>query len=125
MSAKGYASKEIGHEWIETVFGPQTSEIARGHSHLHVVDGHLSYFSLGFLEYVQANCIIVLCLPAHTTHQLQSQYMHNLPQKVTNLYPSKLWMFWVSSNSRISMVMSLQKGPGKVEASSARWTSLL
>ena len=68
MSAKGYTSKEIGHEWIETVFRPQTSEITRGCSCLLIVDGHLSHFSLGFLEYVQANYIIVLCPPAHTTH---------------------------------------------------------
>jgi hypothetical protein len=68
MSAKGYTSKEIGLEWIETVFGPQTSVIANGHSRLLVVDGHSSHFSFGFLEYAQANRIIVLCLPAHTTH---------------------------------------------------------
>src|SRR5258706_5214924 len=114
MSAKGYTSKEIGLEWIETAFGPQTSEIANGCSRLLVVDGHSSHFSLGFLEYAQANRIIVLCLPAHTTHQLQSQFMHNLPWIVTNLSPYKLWMFWDSSNSRISMAMSLQKGPRKV-----------
>jgi len=68
MSTKGYTSKEIGLEWIETVFGPQTSEIANGCNCLLVVDGHSSHFSLGFLEYAQANHIIVLCIPAHTTH---------------------------------------------------------
>jgi hypothetical protein len=68
MSDKGYTSKVIGHEWMQMVFDPQTSPIANGHICLLVVDGHASHFTSEPLEYAQAHCIVVLCLPAHTTH---------------------------------------------------------
>ena len=93
MSNKGYTSKEIGHEWIEKVFEPQTAEIANGRSRLLVVNGHSSHYTSELLEFAQAHRIIVLCLPAHTTHRLQSQYVHNSPWIVTNFYTFKLWMF--------------------------------
>ena len=73
MSAKGYTSKEIRLEWIETAFGSQTSEITNGCSCLLIVDGHSSHFSLGFLEYAQANHIIVLCLPSMSSSSGASQ----------------------------------------------------
>src|SRR5258706_5016036 len=41
------------------------------------------------------------------------------PWMVTNFYPLKLWTFLGSRTSRLSMVMSLQKGPRKVLVSSA------
>ena len=79
MSNKGYTSKEIGCEWIEMVFDPQTCVIANGRNCLLVVDGHASHFTSELLEYAQAHRIIVLCLPAHTTHRLQSGYITHLP----------------------------------------------
>jgi len=75
MSEKGYTSKEIGCEWMKMVFDPQTSAIANGCSRLLVVDGHSSHFTAELLEYAQAHNISVLCLPAHTTHRLQSGYI--------------------------------------------------
>jgi hypothetical protein len=68
MSKKGYTSNEIGHEWMEKVFEPQTAAITNGCSHLLIVDGHSSHYTSELLEYVRAHHIIVLCLPAHTTH---------------------------------------------------------
>ena len=87
MSDKGYTSKEIGHEWIEMVFDPQTCVITNGHSRLLVVDGHASHFTSELLEYAQAHRIVVLCLPAHTTHQLQSGNVYHLPWIVAHFYP--------------------------------------
>ncbi len=114
MSDKGYTSKEIGCEWIEMIFDPQTCVIANGCTCLLVVDGHASHFTSGLLKYAQAHHIVVLCLPAHTTHWLQSGNIYQLPWIVAHFYPFQLWMFLVSSNSRICMVTSLPKGPGKV-----------
>jgi len=79
MSDKGYTSKVIGCEWIQMVFDPQTSPIANGCVCLLVVDGHASHFTSELLEYAQAHHIVVLWLPAHTTHQLQSGYLYHLP----------------------------------------------
>jgi DDE superfamily endonuclease len=73
MSEKGYTSKIIGREWIETVFDVQTHNIAHGCHRLLIIDGHVSHFTSGLLEYAQEHKIIVLCLLAHTTHWLQSE----------------------------------------------------
>ena len=37
-----------------------------------IVDGHVSHFTQGFLEYAKTSNIEVLCLPQNTTHALQS-----------------------------------------------------
>ena len=73
MSEKGYTSKIIGREWIETVFDVQTCTIACGRYRLLVVDGHASHFTSGLLEYAREHKIIILCLPTHPTNCLQSE----------------------------------------------------
>lgn len=73
MSEKGYTSNVIGREWIETVFEPETSKIAKGRYRLLVVDGHVSHFTSQLLEFARNHQIVILCLPAHTTHRLQSK----------------------------------------------------
>jgi hypothetical protein len=49
----------------------QTREKAARSPHLLIVDGHNSHFLMEFLGYGQANEIIVICYPSHTTHILQ------------------------------------------------------
>ena len=71
----------IGQAWIKDDFNAQTQAKANGCFHLLVVDGHTSHFDYEVLQYVKANCIVVLCLPAHTTHVLQSEWL-----------PTKLWL---------------------------------
>ena len=73
MSEKGYSSQVIGQQWMETVFDPQTKGIAKGHTLLLIVDGHCSHFTYELLDYAATHDIIVICLPPHTTHALQSK----------------------------------------------------
>ena len=73
MSDKGYSSQVIGQQWMETVFDPQTQGIADGHTQLLIVDGHSSHFTYELLSYATAHDIVVICLPPHTTHALQSE----------------------------------------------------
>jgi len=73
MSEKGYSSQVIGKQWMDTVFDPQTRDIANGRMRLLIVDGHSSHFSHELLHYASTHDIIVICLPPHTTHALQSK----------------------------------------------------
>ena len=70
MSEKGYSSQVIERQWIETVFDPQT---ANGHTRLLIVDGHSSHSTYELLDYARTYGIVVICLPPHTTHALQSK----------------------------------------------------
>ena len=72
MSEKGYSSQVIGKQWMQTVFDPQTKDIADGRTRLLIVDGHSSHFSYELLDYASTHDIIVICLPPHTTHALQT-----------------------------------------------------
>ena len=74
VSKKGYMTGEIGRKWIEHDFNPVTSPVANGWLCLLIVDGHSSHFTCSFLEYAKAKGIVVICLPPHTTHVLQSQF---------------------------------------------------
>ena len=65
---------EIGQAWLEDDFDIPTRAKAVGQHRLLIVDGHTSHFNYDLLKYAKENKIIVLCLPANTTHALQSEY---------------------------------------------------
>ena len=64
-----------GRAWIKDDFDAQTRDKANGCYRLLIVDGHTSHFDYELLQYAKANHIVVLCLPAHTTHILQSEWL--------------------------------------------------
>ena len=87
MSEKDCLSQVIGKQWMKTVFDPQTKDIANGHTHLLIVDGHSSHFAYELLDYASTHNIIVICLPPHMTHALQildvlgfAQFKHHYAQ---------------------------------------------
>jgi len=65
-------NNEIGQEWVAHNFDQPTRAKAAGCYRLLIVDGHTSHFNYDLLSYAKENDIIVLCLPANTTHVLQS-----------------------------------------------------
>jgi len=87
---------EIGQEWIEQDFDAQTRELAGERYCLLIVDGHSSHFSWELLEFAKANKIVVLCLPANTTHALQSMFHSELTVMVSNKL-SSLGCHWICS----------------------------
>ena len=72
MSEKGYLSQVIGKQWMQTIFDPLTKDIANGHTHLLIANAHSSHFSYSLFDYASTHNIIVICLPPHTTHALQT-----------------------------------------------------
>ena len=96
MSEKGYSSQVIGKQWIQTLFDPQTKDIADGRTCLLIVDGH-SHFSYDLLDYASTCDIIVICPPPHTTHALQTldvlgfaQFKHYYAQILDDYLDSSL-----------------------------------
>lgn len=52
-------------------FEPQTRKTLKGKYRLLIFDGHASHISTKVIQFCISNDIILLCLPAHTTHILQ------------------------------------------------------
>ncbi|KIK26418.1 hypothetical protein PISMIDRAFT_38990, partial [Pisolithus microcarpus 441] len=65
-SKKGWTDGVIGWLWIED-FDKQTCIKANGRTHLLLVDGHNSHYTLEFLNYAQEHNIQILCYPSHLT----------------------------------------------------------
>lgn len=69
-SKKGWASEEIGLEWLRRIFIPLTKP-EKPQKRLLIVDGHGSHETLDFVWLCYINDINILYLPAHCAHLLQ------------------------------------------------------
>lgn len=70
VSPNGWTDREIALEWLQH-FNNHTAIRTRGQYRLLIMDGHSSHCSLESVEYCAAHQIIALCLPPHSTHELQ------------------------------------------------------
>ena len=70
-SQKGWIDGEITEQYAAH-FDKQTSAVADGRARLLIVDGHVSHYSRGFLQYMCEHNIHVICYPSHTTHIYQA-----------------------------------------------------
>jgi hypothetical protein len=91
--------------WYIKDFDAQTREKAAGSPRLLIVDGHNSHFSMEFLNYAQANEIIVICYPSHTTHVLQGLDV------VTFAALKKRWTLARDEWEQANYPVKLTKGP--------------
>ena len=71
VSENGWTTDDLGFEWLKTVFDKYTAGRSVGAYRLLILDGHGSHFSPAFDQYCTAHSIIVLCMPAHSSHILQ------------------------------------------------------
>src|ERR1700753_1515163 len=69
-TGNGWTNNETGLEWLQH-FDKHTRGCAKGLYRMLVLDGHESHESAEFQEYCNANNIITLCLPAHSSHLTQ------------------------------------------------------
>ena len=67
----GWTNNEIGLKWLQECFEPQSKERQRGQYRLLLLDGHCSHVTNEAIEFCIAKDIVLLCLPAHSTHLLQ------------------------------------------------------
>ena len=70
-SPKGWTDETLGFEFITRHFNRFAPPSAPGRKRLIILDGHSSHINWNFCMYCLDNEIILLCLPAHSTHLLQ------------------------------------------------------
>lgn len=70
VSPNGWTDCNIALNWIRH-FDEHTAPRVRGKYRLLILDGHASHVSPPFVEYCAAHDIVPLCLPPHSTHELQ------------------------------------------------------
>jgi hypothetical protein len=70
-SPTGFSNNELRLAWFERVFERHTKSKARRGWRLLVLDGHSSHLTPDFTEFCDANRILVMVFPPHSTHRLQ------------------------------------------------------
>ena len=71
-SENGWTDNELGLLWIKDCFHEVTKREGLGDKYrLLIIDGHQSHITNEAIEFCEAHKIILLCLPAHSTHLLQ------------------------------------------------------
>ena len=68
---KGWTDQELGLKWLEQDFEPNTRPETPEDYQLLILDGHNSHCIYPFIKFAAEHCIIIICLPLHTTHALQ------------------------------------------------------
>jgi hypothetical protein len=71
VSENGWTTDELGLAWLKEVYDPNTRRRTVGKYRLLILDGHGSHVSPEFDKYCEANSIITLQMPAHSSHYLQ------------------------------------------------------
>lgn len=71
ISPNGWTTDEIGLWWLQKSFIPSTASRTRGRYRLLILDGHGSHPTLQSDKICPGNNIILICLPAHSSHLLQ------------------------------------------------------
>jgi DDE superfamily endonuclease/Tc5 transposase DNA-binding domain/helix-turn-helix, Psq domain len=69
VSPNAWTSNELALRWLRLVFLPET--ITTGNYRMLLMDGHGSHATVDFLYECKQNNVIVVFLPAHTSHILQ------------------------------------------------------
>jgi hypothetical protein len=71
-SKNGWSDDSLGLDWLRQVFDRMTKEkTSTRDRRLLIVDGHNSHVNLPFIEYADANRILLAVFPPHSTHRLQ------------------------------------------------------
>jgi hypothetical protein len=71
VSKKGWTTDEHSLQWLAELFEPVIRRRTVGQYRLLVLDGHGSYIMPAFDHYCQDYDIIVMQMPAHSSHLLQ------------------------------------------------------
>lgn len=69
-SPNGWTSDELGLQWLQRVFEPNTRPSTVGVKQLLILDGHSSHLTPGFDYACKKYDIIPCCMPPHSCHIL-------------------------------------------------------
>jgi hypothetical protein len=72
-SEKGWSDDKLGLQWLEHIFDAGTKEkaVRDRERRLLLLDGYNSHVNLAFINYADANRILLAVLPPHSIHRLQ------------------------------------------------------
>ncbi|KAI1675628.1 DDE-1 domain containing protein [Pyrenophora tritici-repentis] len=70
-SPTGWTNNELGLAWLQQVFNRYTAAKARRRWRLLIFDGHGSHLTAEFIDFCDANRILLVIYPPHSTHSLQ------------------------------------------------------
>ncbi|KAI9034731.1 uncharacterized protein KD926_006352 [Aspergillus affinis] len=70
-SPSGWTNDELGYAWLRDIFDRETKAKARRRWRLLILDGHGSHVNMKFFNYCEANKILLMTYPPHSTHSLQ------------------------------------------------------
>ncbi len=71
VSDNGWTTDQLGCDWLESVFEPNTKGRTKGVYRLLVLDGHGSHLTPRFDLFCTEHKIIPICMPPHSSHFLQ------------------------------------------------------
>jgi hypothetical protein len=71
VSDNGWTTDEISLRWLQEHFIPLTNHRTKGKWRLLILDGHGSHITAEFDDICMQNCILPVCMPAHSSHLLQ------------------------------------------------------
>ncbi|EED11996.1 conserved hypothetical protein [Talaromyces stipitatus ATCC 10500] len=72
ISDNGWTTDQIGLEWLKTHFTPYINDRTMGRYRMLILDGHGSHLTAEFDRTCTENNIILICMPPHSSHLLQS-----------------------------------------------------
>jgi hypothetical protein len=70
ISENGWTTNQLGFDWLKH-FDEHTKERTTGAHRLLIIDGHESHNSTEFQQYCKDHKIVLLCMPANSSHLLQ------------------------------------------------------
>lgn len=122
MQPKAFMTEELFHRWVEDVFLPATEDLRTQGKIVLILDGHGSHCGLATSERCREAGVILLGLPAHSTHILQP-FDVGLAAPLKQYY-HKAKMLWrvtlghdeshnVSKKQMIKLLACAQKGESK------------
>jgi hypothetical protein len=101
-SPSGWTNNDIGLQWLIQVFDRETRAKARRSYRLLYVDGHSSHVTIPFLEYCDAQKILVLRFPPHATHTLQPLDVVVF-KSLSSAYSRQLEQFRIQSRGQLNI----------------------
>jgi hypothetical protein len=103
-SPNGWTNDDIGYQWLTEIFNRHTKKKARnGRAHrLLFVDGHSSHLNMRFIEFCDANRILLMAYPPHSTHRLQPLDV-SMFNPLANFYSQNLDNWMLKSQGICSM----------------------
>ena len=71
VSDNGWTNDQLGFNWLQSVFKPNTKDRTKGVYRLLIPDGHNSHLTPRFDQFCIEHKIIPICIPPHSSHILQ------------------------------------------------------